>query len=575
MKRIAFILLMTFSSLALSDVKYCPEVVMSGRKIKFSDTEVLLFCGDPKSHAWKNIPPYQAEQVLRGMLQSRGYLSPEFEVKENVLHFKKGRKSTVKKVNVISQNRNLARKVKRDVRRLYRRRDLTTGMLNSIEGEGSAQLRKRGYPCGKVSSQVDVTNDTVTVVLDPKEKHIFGEIKREEVKGLHRNALTRFYPMESHQRFNGDLLTLTEKRILRSEVLQGTYFLENCGEEGKTFSLEQRYIAGPPRTIRFGAGASTESGPMARLRWSNNRAGEMASMLSATLQASLREQSLNLTADYFPWQSKPRKSIFSQAEVRRESQIEFEQFITRVSPQFKWTRDIHDHGIQWMAGPAYETGTFHSQDKSDTRTFSTAVLEGSFQRTGHNYELFDVHPQEGDQQSFSVSYRSPALGFAHSLTRFDSSLVRLERITNSGRGAIIGGVRVKAGTAFTKNTSDLAALPPEVKFFGGGSDDLRGFLLKTLPDNNGVGALSRFISKFELRQTHFFHEKVEAFAFTDAGYFSEKSFSLDSRLWYSPGTGVRWLSPIGVVQAYWARALATSTKEDFGNFWFAGLGGTF
>lgn len=575
MKRFAFILMMTFTSVALSDVKYCPEVIMSGKKIKFSDTELQLFCGDPKSHAWKNLPPYQAELVLRGLLQSRGYLSPEFEVKDNILQFKKGRKSSVKSIKVISENTDLAKKVQKDVKRLYRRRILTTGILNSIEGEGSAQLRKRGYPCGKVSSQVDVTSDNVTMIMEPKGKHLFGEIKREPVPGLHPNALSRFYPMKSSQRFNGDLLTLTEKRLLRSEVLQGTYFLENCDDEGKTFSLEQRFITGPPRTIRFGAGASTESGPMARLRWSNNRSGEMANLLSATLQASLREQSVNFISDYFPWQSKPRKSIFSQVEVRRDSQIKYEQFITRLSPQLKWTKDIHSHGTTWMTGPAYETGTFHSQDKSQTRTFSSAILEGSFQRTAHEYELFDFHPQEGDQQSVSLSYRSPAMGFAQSLTRLDSSMVRLGRITNSGRGSFIGGVRLKAGTAFVRNTVDLASLPPEVKFFGGGSDDLRGFLLRTLPDNDGAGALSRFISKFELRQTHFFHEKVEAFIFSDAGYFSEKSFSLDSRLWYSPGVGLRWLSPIGVVQAYYSRALATSPAKNFGNFYFAGLGGTF
>lgn len=566
---------MIFSSFSFGEEKYCPEVSFSGKNIKFSDTELKLFCGDSSSHAWKHIPPYQAELVLRGMLQSRGYLSPKFEVNDKILHVRKGRKSSVKKIRVVSENSHLGKKIQRDVRRLYRRKELTTGMLNSIESEGTAQLRRRGYPCGKISSEVDVTSDTVTLLIDPKSKHRFGHIKRESIPGLHENALLRFYPMKEKQRFNGDLLSLNEKRLLRAEVVQGAYFLESCSEEGKVFSLEQRFIPGPPRTLRFGAGASTEAGPFARVRWANNRTGKMASILSGTVEASMRVQSLNLTSDYFPWTDKPRKSFYNQFEVTRESQFKYEQFLTRVRPQMKWTTDIHQHGTIWIAGPAYEIGTFHTQDKSATRSFSTGVLEGSFLRTAHQYEIFDVHPQEGDQLGVTVSYRNPMFGFPQSLTRFDSTFVKLGRIINSGRGAVIGGMRFKAGSAFVRSTTDRSLLPPEVKFFGGGSDDLRGFLLRTLPRNDGIGALTRFLGKFELRQTHLFHEKIEAFTFVDGGYFGDKSFSLDSRLWYSPGFGLRWLSPIGLVQGYWARALSISPKEDSGNFFFAGLGGTF
>jgi translocation and assembly module TamA len=568
-------MLMIFSTMSHGDVTYCPEVKMTGKEIDFSDTERKLFCGDSSSHAWKNIPPYEAEQFIRGMLQSRGYLSPKFELEGNVLVVRKGRKSSVKRIRVIPESRNLSKKIKKDVQRLYRGRELTTSMLNSIEGEGMAQLRRRGYPCGKVSSEVNVLNDTVALIIDPRTKHHFGEINREHVTGLHENALLRFYPMEKDQRFDGDLLVLTEKRMSRAEVVQGTYFLENCSQDGKEFSLQQKFITGPPRTFRYGAGASTEAGPFVRARWANNREGKMASLLAATAELSLRNQSLNLTSDFFPWTEWPRESFYTQLEVTRESQFDYEQSLARLRPQYKWTTDIHQHGTIWIAGPAFESGKYQSQVESVTRNFSSALFEGSFLRTAHLYELFDVHPQDGDQLGITLSYRHPALGFLQSVTKLDTTFVKLGRIANSGRGAIVGGFRFKAGTAFTRDVKDLNKLPPEVKFFGGGSDDLRGYLLRTLPDNNGAGALSRIVSKFELRQTHFFHEKLEAFGFTDSGYFGRQSFSLDSRLWYSPGLGLRWLSPIGLIQAYWARALSLAPTEDSGNFFFAGLGGTF
>lgn len=569
-----FILLFFFRS-AWADVPYCPSVRLLGERISFSDTEIHLFCGDPKSHAWKHIPAYQAKLVLRGLFQSRGYLSPEFREEGGVLIVSRGRKSRVKKVRAVAENDELARKIRRDVYRLFEKRLLTTKLLNSMEGETMAQIRKRGYPCGKVRSEVNVNTDTVTLIVHEGPKHDFGEISREPIEGLHEKALLRFYPMEASQRFNGELLDLVEKRLTRAEVVSGTYFLESCDEEGRDFSLEQEFITGPPRTLRYGAGASTEAGPMVRVRWSNNRMGKMASSLSATLEASFRVQSLKLVSDYYRWPGKPRRSFYSQLEVTRESQYDYQQFLTRLRPQMKWTEDRGRYGHVWIAGPSFENGNFRSSEKTEVRSFSNMALEASLQRTAHEYELYDVHPQSGSQQMVTFSYRHPALGFVPSITRLDTSVVHLGRLTNLWRGTLIGGVHVRAGSAFTRSTAGLENLPPEVKFFGGGSDDLRGFLLRTLPKNDGLGALTRVLGKFELRQTNFFHQKLEAFSFLDAGQFGRHSVRLDPRLWYSPGVGIRWLSPIGLVQAYWARSLATHPREDLGHFLYAGLGGTF
>lgn len=575
MKVIGLIAALIFAPILLASDDYCPEVRFEGDKIDFSDTEVRLFCGDPKSHAWKNIPAYQAQIVIQGFLQSRGYLTPEFSRDGETLIVKTGKVHEIESIAVKVENKKLRRKIRRDVRRLYKGRVLDTSMLNSVEGEAMARLRSRGYPCGKVNSHADVTTDTVTLLLEPKDRHVFGEIDREKIKGLHDNALLRFYPMKPEERFDSELLELTEKRLLRSQVVQGTYFLENCSDEGKTFSLSQRFIEGPPRTLRFGAGASTEAGPMARARWSHNRWGPMASQLSATVEASFRVQSLNLSADYFAWEDSPRRSIFTDVEVTRESQFDYEQVLNRVRPRMKWTRDIGDYQNVWMAGPAYEVGTFLSDLKGETRSFNNVALHGSFERTGHDYEFFDVHPEGGHQQSVSLSYRTPRLGFSETLTRVDTSFVSLGQLGTFRRGRVIGGVRLKAGVAFTGGTTKLEDLPPEVKFFGGGSDDLRGYLLRTLPRNDGAGALTRYLVKLELRNTNFFHEKVEAFTFWDLGQFGDRSATVDQRIWHSPGFGIRWLSPIGMVQGYWARSLSYRPYEDNGNFFYGGLGGTF
>src|SRR5690606_24286463 len=102
----------------------------------------------------------------------------------------------------------------------------------------------------------------VIVTLSDISKFKFGMVKKEPIEGLRKNALDRYYPYKENEIFDQRQLELTEKRMVRAEVVQGTYFLEKC--EDDSFSLSQQFITGPPRSIRFGIGASTEVGPMVR-----------------------------------------------------------------------------------------------------------------------------------------------------------------------------------------------------------------------------------------------------------------------------------------------------------------------
>lgn len=576
MNKVALLLLsliLPFS--AFSKDKVCSHVYIHGDEIDLTDTEKQLVCGDKKVDAYKDIPTYQASFYLTGFLQSRGYLQPEFKTENDVLHTYVGKKTYVKKIKVLSDLEKENAFVSSELKRLYRGKLLTTSELNSIEAEAHSIIRQRGYPCSKVISEVNAKSGTVTVQLQRMAFFNFGEVDKEKIPGLRDNALERYYPFYAEEAFNEDLLRLTEKRMTRSEVVQGTYFLENCSEDLKSFSMEQRFIVGPPRTIRFGAGASTEVGPMARIKWSNNRSKSMASLLSASLEGSFRSQSLNLMADSFVWKSSPRRSILSQAQVTRDSQYDFEQVVYSLKSQVKWTNDIGNHQSVYSLGPGYETGTYSSSNSSDTKSFATGLILGSVQFTSHGYELFDIHPEEGDTFGASFDFRHPSMGFSDPLLKLETTAAKLWRLMNSGRGTIVGGVRFNAGTTWVSDDLGLKGLPPAVKFFGGGSDDTRGYLIKTLPKNDGLGALTKVGIKLELRRTYLWKETIEAFTFVDSAYFGDQSWDLQNQLWYSPGIGVRWLSPIGLVQAYGARALSMNPYEDNGNFFYAGFGGVF
>lgn len=558
---------------AVAKENLCSGVVIHNDKLNLSDTEKRLVCGDEKLKPYKNIPPYEARFFFQGFLQSRGYLSPEFKIEDEVLHVYPGEKSEVERITVRGSDEKLAHQIDIELDRLFEEKLLNSSMLNQVEAEALRQLRNRGYPCAKVKSEALIDNSKIFVNLEERKRFEFGTVNKEKISGLRDNALDRYYPFRENELFDQRLLQLTEKRMTRAEVVQGTYFLEDCSKD--SFSLSQNFIVGPPRTIRFGVGASTEEGPIARVRWSHNRYKSMASILAANLQASFRSQSLNLSADSFLWHHKPRRSLFSQFEIIRESQLDYEQLVARVQPHMKWTRDAEGFHKLYKLGPSYEVGTYHSTGNQDSKSFSTGILEGGLVWTSHDYEFFDIHPQDGMIYSLDFDFRHPSLGFSDELLKLNSTILNLSRLTNSGRGTIVGGLRLNMGTSWVKEDVSPRGLPPAVKFFGGGSDDIRGFQLNTLPDNQGIGALTKLAMKLELRRTYLFIESLEAFTFYDAGYFGQRSWEIDPSLFHSPGIGLRWISPIGLVQTFVARGIKTNPYKDFGNLYFVGIGGVF
>lgn len=554
--------------------KLCPGIVISGEEdLDFTDNERRLLCGDKEMEAYKVIPPYEAKFFMTGFLQSRSYLNPEFRIEGDTLFVETGKKNELKKINVTFPEKEEEEFIQSELDRLYQGKNLNPGLLNEMENEALSILRRRGHPCAKPETLADPSTEIVDLSFLNTNAFKFGKIEKEKIEGLHPNALNRFYPFEEDDRFDERLLELHEKRLLRQEVVQGSYFLEVCSPGGDEFSLEEKFLPGPPRTLRFGVGASTEIGTYGRIRWSHNRWKEMASKLSATLEASFRKQSLVLTSDHFFWSDHPRRSIKSELEITRESQLTYEQFLTKLTPaKLRWSRDKGGHRHLYELGPAYEYGTYNTDDKSQSRHFSTAVLEGSFLWTNHDYEFYDVHPQEGDEVSLALSYRDETLGFQTRATKADASYVTLKRFATFGRGILIGGFRAIAGTTFVGSNEEIDTLPPLVKFFGGGSNDIRGFQLNTLPQNNGLGALSKLVFKWEVRKTYFIIPSLEIFGFLDHGQFGDKSFSTESRTYYSPGLGLRWNSPIGVVQTFAAKAYGTSPYENIGENFFIGLG---
>lgn len=555
----------------------CPKVfVHSEKKFKLSDTEKRMICGDQEVEAYKVIPSYQASYLMTGFLQSRGYSQPRFEYEGDVLHVYPDEVSRLKKVVVISDNESDNQLIEKQIMRKYKKDIITPKLLDSIEAASIRILRNNAYPCAKIKSEVDATVETVTIRMSGLEPFQFGEVKKEQIDDLHPSALERFYPFIAEDYFSETNLILAEKRFLRAGIVQGTYFQENCQLSEKKFSLSQQFIPGTSKTVRLGIGASTELGPMVRAKWSNQRWGDMASLLEASVQLSFKNQYLNFTSNRFMWKDAPRRSLLASFEVEREEQETYEEITAQLKPHIQWTHDTSSRLWTWSTGPTLIAGSYRTNtDASDTKRIKTGAIEGMIETKSHEYEVYDLHPEDGDYGLFHFDFRHPSFGFVDPLLKLEFSYLKLMNLGGLGKGDAILGAKVSSATTWVPDDVDISTLPPSVKFYGGGSDDVRGFKLDTLPDNNGEGALTKLSLKLEFRKTYVFIPTIESFTFIDTVYFGYRPWDIEKRLWYSPGTGLRWLSPIGLVQGYVARSLSTSTIKDDGNFFYLGLGGVF
>jgi translocation and assembly module TamA len=119
-------------------------------------------------------------------------------------------------------------------------------------------------------------------------------------------------------------------------------------------------------------------------------------------------------------------------------------------------------------------------------------------------------------------------------------------------------------------------LPPDQRFYGGGSATIRGYRYQsvgpTFPDNTPIGGTSIDAATLEFRQRVW--GNIGAAAFIDAGQVAESSAPFAGRLVEGAGVGVRYYTPIGPIRVDFAVPLTPLPGGDSFEI-YLGLGEAF
>jgi translocation and assembly module TamA len=546
--------------------------ITAPEELVFSQTELRLICGDDQSSAYDSIPLFQAEFHLRSFLEARAYLEPSFSIEKNQLLVHTGQKSELSQIKIQGVNDpNLAIQVHAHILRFYQRKDLTPALLDQIEASVHAYFADQGYACMKIQTSFNVEKKLLIIDIQNLVASVFGEVEQDPIEGFSPSIISRSRPFKPHHQYRQFYLTIHEKRLIRSGVVQGSFYRRQC--YGGQPSLRQSFVLGPPRVLRFGAGFNSEVGPLLRARWTHQRKGKYANTIDGLIETSLKQQKMSGSIKHYVFRQYPRAFGLYGVNLIRDDYDNYEEIRLNFKPHLGINWDSKKAFNEVILGPNATTSTFKI-DRDKRRVSETSgALEFHFRRTSHLYEDDPIHPRQGSELLFMAEYRHPTFGFNHQLARLESSFVSLHNILPWGRGDIILGQKLILGTTLQSNEHALSDLPPSLKFYAGGSHDVRGHGLNELPQNNGAGALSKMAIRLEARKTAFIRDDLELAIFFDAARLSEKSFSSIGETPYSPGLALRWHSPIGLIQTYAARTLFTRPHQDLGMLYFIGLGG--
>lgn len=534
----------------------CEGVHFKGASsVSFSGPELRLLCGDPESHSWQKIAPLQAKYFAETFLQARGYLNPQFEIKEQNLFINPGEMVRLQRVEWRQAPAGFDGGQKRKILGT----PLTPRLLDELESWAKTRAQELGHACVKVKVTARPREGVVDVDFSPGPVLYFGKIGN---SGLVTEVglVERSHAFLSGQRFDPRLLQLSSQRLQNNELYVSSYFDWTCSADPESdFAVQRHLVSATPRLLTFGVGVDTEVGPTVRGSFRHALLTKKGTQSQIQVTASYREQKLEAQLFYYP--SSKLSSRFQwvpRFQLKREKETQYESITTSlgIAPGYGFESTGAEHRLSW--GPNLDQ--IYMQDAQTGPSRSSIVsLNFTGSSKSHLFEYYAAEPRSGWFISANVNSRLKGVSSLTNSHRLQVDAQILWNVRAYDPPLLVVGSRTRLGTfLFGDTVAGLTDTPVSQRFFLGGDNDLRGFSRKQLPfDENGfVSAISQ---SFEFRWVEILPWKLQPFLLFDIGAGGPAPWQLDRQIYVSPGFGLRWSSPLGPVRTSLARGQVLRT----------------
>lgn len=506
----------------------------------FSKNDKLLICGS-EAPGWGSIPENQALFHIKSILEAKGYFSPQIKKEKDRILIDPGEVSRIKNIRFQSDPPDFQDKIFRGVKD----KPMTPEALENIKDWTYSRLRAMGYPCPQVAIQAGYEDESILVKINPGQRLHLMEVIRPVDLDLKPQVFERHEAFDVGDWFNGDLLSLTSRRLVENDIVQFSHFEDYCLPRGAV--AKEVALLGKPRTLIFAIGASTEELPIFKTEWKNSRLDEYGSSVLVTLYTSPRLQSLKTSSELYWIPSLPPFYILPSAEIRRESEPTYKAILQEFQLGVGHKNDDSRHRYAFSYLPTYTIeNTLEGEGPGRIQYFS---FETGFQMTSHYFEFFRMTPQEGYQLAASWKAQRQGLG-----SEFSADLLKISgtHLWNLGRlDPPLTVVGVRFGHSVV-TTAQIDEIPASFRLFLGGAEDVRGFSRKSI-NNLNLGYQTTSFLGLEGRFLEVLPYKLQPFIFSDFAKVGDQAWEWNKDTYLSPGLGVRWQSPIGALRGTVAR----------------------
>jgi outer membrane translocation and assembly module TamA len=542
----------------------CGELYVTKQNdLTFGTMERRLVCGDDSGgsigHPWSDIPPNQKAYFLKGFLQTRGYHHPEFFQDGGRLYLKLGSLSRFKNLVLLGGPEGW----QPPKRRLLIGEPLTPALLNDAQSWALTQIKDEGYACAEDSIQGDPDSGEVAVFYQSGARKRIRKLELMGDTGVNEGALNRYNAFVLNDFYKERMIGLTRRRSLEDGFLQTLVMSTRCGP-GDEVTVVRDVSLGPPRTVRVGVGGGSDQGPLMKALVRQTRIGHSASSAQAQLNASYLNEKLNYQSlkGNFKWyylHGENRYSLTPQIEFKHEALDIHDLRSVTIDLLHGWTFDTTEGHYDLRAGPGFIS---EDQERSNAdHVIQAGYIEAGGRWTDHDFEWFNTSPRTGEYIDVTGLFALQRLGSNFTAQKIQVSGEKLWTIGAFDPPLFILGTRFNFSTVFSPSDS-VQTLPTRFLTFLGGDADLRGYSLESLP-RSGIGALTGANASVEGRLHDVLFRIVDVFTFLDVGLLgSQANARFDQPIFWSPGFGFRWESPVGVLRTYIARRFATEQNDS-------------
>ncbi|HEV8015690.1 MAG TPA: BamA/TamA family outer membrane protein [Stellaceae bacterium] len=352
---------------------------------------------------------------------------------------------------------------------------------------------------------------------------------------------------------------------------------EQIGSDGRlpvTFDFQERLI----HAVGITGAYSTDLGASAKLTWSHRNLFGNAEQVNLSAAATglggtaTKGVGYDVTAQFIKpdFLQRDQSLEFDSAVLKQDLQAYNQQAVTAGPSLHRKFSPLWSGSI----GVSGERERILQEQVSSNFTLISLPLTANYDSTGLTDPTLD--PTHGIRAAFIAT---PTESLGHPTATFailqvsGSTYVDLDDLWQSEAGRSVLAFRGLVGSVEGASQFEL---PPDQRFYGGGSATIRGFKYQSagplFPDRNPMGGTAIDAATVEYRQRFF--ESFGAAVFVDGGQVSTGNMPFSGTVRIGTGVGLRYYTPVGPIRLDVALPVNRPPGGDQFDF-YIGLGQAF